>query len=137
MVCCVTTQRLCIACIASVSARVRRESWEESNNFRAITRLETLATQARLCRKLSNYGLFTVPYFSVRSSRYSASYHQWRPSSCVFKCTEGAGIGDYSPTGSTRLPPQTNAVNFGNFPEFIYLRSLKTFHFQTWPVYQF
>ena len=51
-----------IACVASVSARVRRESWEESkkkrndlffffnrfrSNFRAITRLETLATQAR------------------------------------------------------------------------------------------
>ena len=38
-----------VACIASVSARVRRESWDESkkNSFaRAITRLETLATQA-------------------------------------------------------------------------------------------
>ena len=43
-----------IACVASVSARVRRESWEISiffcsrSNFRAITRLETLATQAYL-----------------------------------------------------------------------------------------
>ena len=60
-----------LACVASVSARVRRESWEESkkrndgggggggerrnhlffyrfrSNFRAITRLETLATQAK------------------------------------------------------------------------------------------
>ena len=60
-----------LACIASVSARVRRESWDESkkrrndgggggewrnsiffffcsrSSFRAITRLETLATQAR------------------------------------------------------------------------------------------
>ena len=34
-----------LACIASVSARVRRESCTRSN-FRAITRLETLATQA-------------------------------------------------------------------------------------------
>ena len=57
-----------LACVASVSAWVRRESWEESkkrndgggggerrnhlfyrfrSNFRAITRLETLATQAK------------------------------------------------------------------------------------------
>ena len=45
-----------LACVASVSARVRRESRDESekkkeffcsrSNFRAITRLETLATQA-------------------------------------------------------------------------------------------
>ena len=54
-----------LTCVASVSARVRRESWEESkkrnwlgrippsifffcsrSNFHAITRLETLATQA-------------------------------------------------------------------------------------------
>ena len=43
------TSRL-LACVASVSARVCRESWDESkcsrSNFRAITRLETLATQA-------------------------------------------------------------------------------------------
>ena len=53
-----------LACVASVSLRVRRESWDESKKrndrggggdfffcsrsyFRAITRLETLATQAR------------------------------------------------------------------------------------------
>ena len=36
-----------IACVASVSARVRRESWD-LGKFRAITRLETLATQAYL-----------------------------------------------------------------------------------------
>ena len=51
-----------IACVASVSSRVRRESWDESknkertgegegnegspSNFRAVTRLETLTTQA-------------------------------------------------------------------------------------------
>ena len=55
-----------IACVASVSSRVRRESWDESkkkgmtgegegneffffcsrSNFRAVARLETLATQA-------------------------------------------------------------------------------------------
>ena len=34
-----------VACIASGSVRVRRENWDESN-FRAITRLETLASQA-------------------------------------------------------------------------------------------
>ena len=50
-----------LACVASVSARVSRESWDESkkkkgmigffcyrSNFRAITRLETLATQANV-----------------------------------------------------------------------------------------
>ena len=45
-----------VACIASVSARVRRESWDESKKKTgmrgegegsAITRLETLATQAK------------------------------------------------------------------------------------------
>ena len=44
-----------VACIASVSARVRRESWGESKKKgmrgegegSAITRLETLATQAK------------------------------------------------------------------------------------------
>ena len=50
-----------VACAASISARVRRESWDKNkkkgmmgmtfffrsrSNFRAITRLETLATQA-------------------------------------------------------------------------------------------
>ena len=57
--------QICLpACVASVSLRVRRESWDESKKrndregggdfffcsssyFRAITRLETLATQAR------------------------------------------------------------------------------------------
>ena len=61
---------LFIACVASVSSRVRRVSWDESkkkgmtgegegnegthfffcsrSNFRAINRLETLATQATL-----------------------------------------------------------------------------------------
>ena len=50
-----------LACVASVSARVSRESWDEGkkkgmtgNNFRAITRLETLATQAMfLCLSVS------------------------------------------------------------------------------------
>ena len=39
-----------LACVASVFARVRRESWDESSrsNFRAITRLETITTQATL-----------------------------------------------------------------------------------------
>ena len=39
-----------VACVASVSSRVRRESWDESKkkDFRAVTRLETLATQARM-----------------------------------------------------------------------------------------
>ena len=39
----------CLACVASISALVRRESWDESSNFRAITRLETLATRATDC----------------------------------------------------------------------------------------
>ena len=34
------------ACVASVSARVRRESWDESK--KRITRLKTLATQVNL-----------------------------------------------------------------------------------------
>ena len=37
---------LYVACAASVSARVRGESWDESK--KRITRLETLATQANL-----------------------------------------------------------------------------------------
>ena len=36
--------------------------------------------------------LFTVPYFFVRSFRYTAPYrHDY--------CTEGAGVGDYSSGG--------------------------------------
>ena len=35
-----------LACVASVSAGVCREIWYESKKKRAITRLETLATQA-------------------------------------------------------------------------------------------
>ena len=59
--------KIVVACIASVSARVRRESWDESkkkrneggegssrSNFRAITRLETLATQAKIVVTLLN-----------------------------------------------------------------------------------
>ena len=41
-----------VACVASVSARVRRERRDESSNFRAITRLETLATQAKYMENL-------------------------------------------------------------------------------------
>ena len=49
-----------LACVASVSARVSRENWDESkkkgmtgffcyrSNFRVITRLETLATKANV-----------------------------------------------------------------------------------------
>ena len=54
------SRRSRVACVASVSSRVRRESWDESkkkrkdatfffcsrSNFRAVTRLEKLATQA-------------------------------------------------------------------------------------------
>ena len=36
--------------------------------------------------------LFTVPYFFVRSFRYTASY-------CHRYCTEGAGVGNYSSGG--------------------------------------
>ena len=42
-----------VPCVASVSVRVRRESWDES----AITRLETLATQANLG------SVFTYPFW--------------------------------------------------------------------------
>ena len=55
-----------VACVAIVSARARLESWERANkrnegrgggerrklNFRAITRLETLATQAKVFREV-------------------------------------------------------------------------------------
>ena len=61
-----------LACVASVSLRVRRESWDESkkkrkdgggggdstfffcscSNFHAVTRLETLATQAKMVQSL-------------------------------------------------------------------------------------
>lgn len=36
-----------IAILASVSALVRQESWDESSNYFAINRVETLATQAK------------------------------------------------------------------------------------------
>ena len=40
--------------------------------------------------------LFTIPYFFVRSFRYTASYcHGYI---LIFKCTERAGVGDYSST---------------------------------------
>ena len=55
-----------VACVAIVSARVRLEGWDESkkrnegrgggegrkSNFRAKTRLETLATQAEVFREV-------------------------------------------------------------------------------------
>ena len=47
----VTLGRLPLACVASVSSRVRRESWDEGKKKRkdgGVTRLETLATQASL-----------------------------------------------------------------------------------------
>ena len=51
--------------------------------------------------------LFTVPYFFVRSFRYTASYHHGY-------CTEGAGVGDNSSGGGyfsrfvpNRPPPPT------------------------------
>ena len=40
--------------------------------------------------------LFTVPYFFVRSFRYTTSY---RHGILIFKGTEGAGVGDYSSEG--------------------------------------
>ena len=61
-----------VACAASVSARVCRESWNESkkkrndlffcsrSNFRAITRLETLATQANGSGEVTVRGGSTV-----------------------------------------------------------------------------
>ena len=44
------------------------------------------------------FRLFTVPYFFARSFRYTASYRH--AAILIFKCTEGAGVGDYS---SSRL----------------------------------
>ena len=41
--------------------------------------------------------LFTVPYFFVRSFRYTASYRHGYI--LIFKCIEGVGIGDYSSGG--------------------------------------
>ena len=65
-----------VACAASVSARVRRESWDESKKkkkvmtgmtffapvltFGAITRLETLATQANRSGEVTVSGGSTV-----------------------------------------------------------------------------
>ena len=40
--------------------------------------------------------LFTVPYFFVRSFRFTASY---RHGYLDFKCTKGAGVGEYSSGG--------------------------------------
>ena len=68
-------QRTTLACIASISARVRRENWDESkkkrneSNFLAITRLETLATQAEDYLEASVmikvYNLFALLYLIV------------------------------------------------------------------------
>ena len=66
-----------LACIASVSARARRESWDESKKrremrgggrersyFRAVTRLETLATQAYV------FPIEIVDVLSITIDRY-------------------------------------------------------------------
>ena len=69
-----------LACIASVSARARRESWDESKKrremmggggggrerpyFRAVTRLETLATQANV------FPIEIVDVLSITIDRY-------------------------------------------------------------------
>ena len=50
--------------------------------------------------------LFTVHYFFVRSFRYTASYRHGYIS--IFKCTEGAGVGDNSSGGgggTRKIPP--------------------------------
>ena len=50
--------------------------------------------------------LFTVRYFLVRSFRYTESY---RHGILIFKCAEGAGVGDYScggGGGGGELPPK-------------------------------
>ena len=44
--------------------------------------------------------LFTVPYFFVRSFRCTMSYRHGYI--LIFKCTEGAGVGDYSSGGGRR-----------------------------------
>ena len=63
-----------LACVASVFARVRRESWDESSrsNFRAITRLGTIATQAtskvifRFTEGQTFYGQFMTADDSIK-----------------------------------------------------------------------
>ena len=45
------------------------------------------------------YRLSTVPYFFLRSFRYTASSVT---GILIFKCTEGAGVGDYSSGGEGR-----------------------------------
>ena len=51
-------------------------------------------------RRFEKHRLFTAPYFFVRSFRYTASYRHGYI--LIFKCTEGAGVGDYSSGGGRR-----------------------------------
>ena len=90
-----------IACVASVSARVRRESWEESkkkgmtfffnrfrSNFRAITRLETLATQARGMKvkwlKNTHDSLIKRNLMALRVRKWRAAIPYYREALYVF-----------------------------------------------------
>ena len=43
--------------------------------------------------------MLTVPYFSLRSSRYQRVL-PLMAAILIFKCTEGAGVGDYSSLSS-------------------------------------
>ena len=52
--------------------------------------------------------LFTVPYFCVRSSRYSASCLPLMAAILIFKCTEGAGVGNYSFLPNRPRPPPSS-----------------------------
>ena len=93
---------LLLACVASGSARVRRENWNESkkrneggggltltlslpfffcsrSKFRAITRLETLATQARL---LPNVITGQENFSSVTTSVTSKQKHEVKKDTC-------------------------------------------------------
>ena len=78
-----------VACAASVSARVCRESWNESkkkrndlffcsrSNFRAITRLETLATQANGSGEVTVRGGSTVfIYLFIYLFTHSSTYER-------------------------------------------------------------
>ena len=71
--------------------------------------------------------LFTVPYFFVRSSRYSASYHLWRTSS--FMCRGGGRRGFIALGGGGENTRQQFSLSFSE------LRN-NDFEFNSWQIRQ-
>ena len=89
-----------VACIASVSARVRRESWGESKKKRnegegegsAITRLETLATHAKDFVTSQTKGKMALSFLKGEPRECDSSLRPQLSGTLVFCIPSFAGV---------------------------------------------